>query len=255
MSLIEEFKRQRVFRVGMLYMVAGWLLLQVADIIVGLLGLPNWVLRIVLYVLIAGLPLVLIFALARASFSGGHLDDRFSNYLERVVGRLVPARLHRPSPQSATHASSVAVLPFRNLGRRRRRLFGRRLDGGTAHGPGEERFLTGPVPHFLFSVQSCCGPTVNCLRAYKSTTSSKAASVRPTDNFGLARSLSRLPRTPRYGPKPMTGLTSMNYTQSLHKPSPSRWMSSFLRPVPMRRAAPRLLGQRHTLPISRGGTR
>jgi TolB-like protein/Tfp pilus assembly protein PilF len=47
---------------GVLYAVAGWLLLQVADILFGLLDVPGWGLRLVLGLLLLGFPLMLIFS-------------------------------------------------------------------------------------------------------------------------------------------------------------------------------------------------
>lgn len=61
-SLWVELKRRNVIRVGALYAVASWLLLQAADILFGLLDVPGWGLRLVLGLLILGFPLVVIFS-------------------------------------------------------------------------------------------------------------------------------------------------------------------------------------------------
>jgi TolB-like protein/Tfp pilus assembly protein PilF len=60
--LIAELKRRNVFRVGALYLVAGWLVLQVADVLAGVLGLPDWTLRFVAFLLLLGFPLALVFS-------------------------------------------------------------------------------------------------------------------------------------------------------------------------------------------------
>ena len=62
MSILSELRRRNVFRVAALYLVAGWVLLQVADLLFGALDLPEWSLRLVLGLLLLGLPLALIFA-------------------------------------------------------------------------------------------------------------------------------------------------------------------------------------------------
>lgn len=62
MNLFEELKRRNVFRVGALYLVASWLILQVADVGAGVLGLPDWTLRLVTFILALGLLPVLVFA-------------------------------------------------------------------------------------------------------------------------------------------------------------------------------------------------
>ena len=64
MSLFDELKRRNVFRVGIAYVVLGWLLLQVTDVVVPILELPEWVAKLVLFLLLIGLPLVLFFAWA-----------------------------------------------------------------------------------------------------------------------------------------------------------------------------------------------
>jgi len=64
MSLVSELKRRNVFRVGIAYVVLGWLLLQVTDVVVPILDLPGWAARLVLFLLVIGLPLVLFFAWA-----------------------------------------------------------------------------------------------------------------------------------------------------------------------------------------------
>ncbi|MGB5544712.1 MAG: hypothetical protein WBO15_15040, partial [Gammaproteobacteria bacterium] len=53
---------RNVFRVAMLYVIASWLILQVADVGVSLLGLPEWIGKAVVLFLAAGFPLVLIFS-------------------------------------------------------------------------------------------------------------------------------------------------------------------------------------------------
>jgi len=64
MSLFQELKRRNVFRVGIAYLVLGWVLLQVVDVVVPILVLPEWVARLVLLLLGLGFPVVLIFAWA-----------------------------------------------------------------------------------------------------------------------------------------------------------------------------------------------
>jgi TolB-like protein len=61
-SVWRELQRRNVIRVTLLYAVAGWLLLQVADILFGLLDVPDWGMRLVLGLLLLGLPLVVIFS-------------------------------------------------------------------------------------------------------------------------------------------------------------------------------------------------
>jgi TolB-like protein len=61
-SLFEELRRRNVIRVAVFYVVASWLVLQVAELLFDALDLPGQWLRLVLALLILGMPLVLIFA-------------------------------------------------------------------------------------------------------------------------------------------------------------------------------------------------
>ncbi len=64
MSLFEELKRRNVFRVGIAYVVTSWLLVQILEVVLDSFGSPDWVMKTVLVILAAGLPLALIFAWA-----------------------------------------------------------------------------------------------------------------------------------------------------------------------------------------------
>jgi len=64
MSLFEELKRRNVFRVGIAYSVASWLLLQLSDVLAPLLNLPETAQRYVLFALVIGFVPALIFAWA-----------------------------------------------------------------------------------------------------------------------------------------------------------------------------------------------
>ena len=64
MSLFEELKRRNVVRVGLAYLVLGWLIAQVADLLFGTFGAPDWVMRAFMIVLLLGLPIALLFAWA-----------------------------------------------------------------------------------------------------------------------------------------------------------------------------------------------
>ena len=64
MSLFSELKRRNVFRVGIAYLIVAWLTLQVTDIVVPILELPDVFDRGVLLLLAIGFPFALIFAWA-----------------------------------------------------------------------------------------------------------------------------------------------------------------------------------------------
>jgi serine/threonine-protein kinase len=62
MSFLGELKRRNVVRMALLYVVAGWVLLQIADVLFDPLGLPEWTFRLVFGLLLLGFPFALIFA-------------------------------------------------------------------------------------------------------------------------------------------------------------------------------------------------
>ncbi len=133
MSFIRELKRRNVFRVGMAYAVIGWLVLQLSDILISLLDLPDWIGRAVVFVLVVGFPLALIFAWAfELTPEGIKLDKKVDRAVAEsrqygrkldyvIIGALVLAlgyflweRQQIAAPPT-TPDRSVAVLPFVNL--------------------------------------------------------------------------------------------------------------------------------------------
>ena len=62
MSVIAELKRRNVFRVAALYLVAAWVLLQVGELLVGLLALPPWTNKLLFAALLLGFVPALIFS-------------------------------------------------------------------------------------------------------------------------------------------------------------------------------------------------
>ena len=54
MSFFEELRRRNVFRVGIAYGIASWLLLQLSDVLAPLLNLPESAQRFVLFALLIG---------------------------------------------------------------------------------------------------------------------------------------------------------------------------------------------------------
>ena len=62
--LLDELKRRNVFRVAVAYVVASWLVLQVADIVLQGIEAPAWVMKVFMLVLGLGFPFVLMFSWA-----------------------------------------------------------------------------------------------------------------------------------------------------------------------------------------------
>src|SRR5215467_15728384 len=64
MALFDELKRRKVFRIGVTYLVVGWLLIQVASTVAPQLNLPEWAPRLITFVIMLGFPVALVLAWA-----------------------------------------------------------------------------------------------------------------------------------------------------------------------------------------------
>lgn len=145
-GLFENLKRRGVLETGAAYLVLGWLLIQVADIVFGQLHLPPWAGTFVTMFVIAGFPLALILswfleirdgrAVLDTTGPGDERRRRFSRTYLSVIGGLAMAagaviiydlKFGLPSetmPGADTAAetilppvvgNSIAVLPFLNI--------------------------------------------------------------------------------------------------------------------------------------------
>jgi hypothetical protein len=64
MSFFEELKRRNVFKVGVAYAVAAWILVQVADIVLETFKAPEWTMQFIVVVLLVGFFVAMFFAWA-----------------------------------------------------------------------------------------------------------------------------------------------------------------------------------------------
>ena len=60
MGLWSELRRRNVLRMAALYVVAAWLVMQVAEVLIGLANLPEWIGPAVLALLAVGFPIALV---------------------------------------------------------------------------------------------------------------------------------------------------------------------------------------------------
>lgn len=75
MSLLRELNRRNVFRVGAAYVVIGWLLLQVADVVLGFTGAPAWVGKTLIALLLLGfVPALALAWVFEVGPNGVHVD-------------------------------------------------------------------------------------------------------------------------------------------------------------------------------------
>ena len=64
MTFFHELKRRNVFRVGVAYLLAAWVLLQIVDLVLDVIGAPEWILQVFALAAAIGLPTVLIISWA-----------------------------------------------------------------------------------------------------------------------------------------------------------------------------------------------
>ena len=136
-GFIEELRYRNVLRVAVAYVVAGWLVAQVADLAADAFNAPDWVMQMLIVVLLVGLPIALFLAWAYELTPEGvkkakdlpenmPKDPRAGRRLNRItmVALIVAVawlgwdKLQGPDvePTTASEAAiadkSIAVLPF-----------------------------------------------------------------------------------------------------------------------------------------------
>lgn len=105
-SLFEELRNRKVIRIGVIYLIAAWIVMQIADVMFPALALPSWTVTLVAALLIIGFPLALILAWAYEVTPDGIRKEP-----------VAPADSSSSTPGLSTvldsvSAKSIAVLPF-----------------------------------------------------------------------------------------------------------------------------------------------
>ncbi|MEJ2273923.1 MAG: FlgO family outer membrane protein, partial [Woeseiaceae bacterium] len=63
-GFLDELKRRNVVRVGIAYIVVGWLVFQVGEVLFPTFGAPEWIFKSVILLIALGFPFALVFAWA-----------------------------------------------------------------------------------------------------------------------------------------------------------------------------------------------
>ena len=142
-SFFAELKRRNVYKVAVAYIVAGWALSQGIAQVLPVFDVPNWTIRLIVVLIIIGLPVALVLAWAFEITPEGikrtEMADRMPAAAQRkkhtwiyivVVGAIVSITLFFLGRYSAISGAprhneaatgvpekSIAVLPFDNLSR------------------------------------------------------------------------------------------------------------------------------------------
>ncbi|HQY37764.1 MAG TPA: hypothetical protein PLI00_14360, partial [Pseudomonadota bacterium] len=89
MSFLAELKRRNVIKVGAAYLVAAWLLIQVAATVAPQLQLPEWAPRLITLILLIGFPIALILAWFLERTPEGLKAEPAPQGNKRVVGAAI----------------------------------------------------------------------------------------------------------------------------------------------------------------------
>jgi adenylate cyclase len=110
-SFWEQLKKRKVIRVGIVYVVVGWILMQIGEVTFEALGLPAWSLTLLIVLVLLGFPIALVLAWAFEVTPEGIRKDS--------VGRAeAEAKAEAPEdapPELDESAPSIAVLPFDDM--------------------------------------------------------------------------------------------------------------------------------------------
>ena len=169
-AFFAELRRRNVYRAGVIYAMAAWLLIQVATQVFPFFEIPNWVVRLIVVVLVIGFPVALALAWAfeitpegivktddvppEKSIrwqAGRKLDFVIIGILAVAIGFLLFLRFS-PSHQSEARrrysGEKHRRFALRKLQRRQgKRLFRRRHPGRSADQPGENQGPHRDQPH------------------------------------------------------------------------------------------------------------
>ena len=130
MKLVSELRRRNVLRMAALYVVAAWLIVQVAGVLIDLAKLPDWTGTTILWLLAVGFPIALIFSWLYEITPEGislekdidptasttHVTGRRLDFI--VISMLCAAVILFAYDKWWTAApldTSIAVLPFKNM--------------------------------------------------------------------------------------------------------------------------------------------
>jgi TolB-like protein/Flp pilus assembly protein TadD len=90
MGVVSELRRRNVFRVAIAYILIAWVILEAGDVLAPALHLPEWVVSALVFFLVLGFPLALIFAWAFELTPEGIKLEKYvdrSKSITRMTGR------------------------------------------------------------------------------------------------------------------------------------------------------------------------
>jgi TolB-like protein/Tfp pilus assembly protein PilF len=137
-NFFAELKRRNVYKVAVAYIVAGWALSQGIAQVFPVFDVPNWVIRLIVLLIIVGLPIALVLAWMFEITSQGIKRTETADAMPATarkkhawiyvvviagllsiglffLGRYTAGNTGTPRQSEAATNKSIAVLPFENL--------------------------------------------------------------------------------------------------------------------------------------------
>ncbi|MEM1440267.1 MAG: adenylyl cyclase, partial [Pseudomonadota bacterium] len=134
MSFFSELRRRNVYRVATAYIIVGWLIMQVVDVMQPALLLPEWIARLFAVVLLIGFPIAMVLAwifditpegivrtdaepadVTARQHASHRLDLTIVVGLVLVASLIVWQQLRPANDPRLSLAPAIAVLPFEDL--------------------------------------------------------------------------------------------------------------------------------------------
>src|SRR5207244_10069067 len=139
MNFFAELKRRNVYKVAVAYIVAGWALSQGIAQVFPVFDVPNWIIRLIVLLVIIGLPIALVlawsFEITPQGIKRTETADAMPATARRkkhvwiyivVIGAMLSIGLffvgrysagNKTASPAGIQNKSIAVLPFDNLSR------------------------------------------------------------------------------------------------------------------------------------------
>jgi adenylate cyclase len=102
-----------VFRVGIAYLVAGWVVIEVAGAVFPTFEAPDWILKVLTTLVALGFPVALIIAWAFEVTPSGIM--RTADADREAAGRTGTTGITATPDRKSSARASIAVLPFNNM--------------------------------------------------------------------------------------------------------------------------------------------
>ena len=122
-DFIAELKRRKVIRIAIAYLAVGWVILQVGSMVIPAFNIPAWTLRLLVLLVVLGLPLTLVLAWVYALTPAGLVRETEAQSQENPPSTNASIPRANASPESQLHAPSIAVLPFTDMSQARDQEF------------------------------------------------------------------------------------------------------------------------------------